>query len=118
MTRLSTASQSKYRNEKVKIDGVAFDSKAEAKRYNELQLMIRAGKIADLKLQPTYELQPAFRDKHGKHQRAITYRADFAYMESGSVVVEDVKGMETEVFKIKAKLLRYRYPDIDFRLVK
>jgi hypothetical protein len=108
----------KYGNKKVEVDGSTFDSKAEARRYEQLKLMLRAGAISELQLQPKYELQPAYRDRTGKHQRAITYSADFAYVENGGVVVEDVKGMETEVFKIKAKMVRYRYPDIDFRLVK
>jgi hypothetical protein len=42
--------------------------------------------------------------------------ADFRYHENGRLVVEDTKGMETAVFKIKAKLFRYRYPTIELRI--
>lgn len=107
----------KYRNRKTIIDGITFDSRREAERYRELRLMEKANLILHLELQPVYELQAKFRH-NGKTERAITYKADFRYEENGRIVVEDVKGMETEVFKIKRKLFLYRYPDIDFRIVK
>lgn len=101
----------KYGNRKTVIDGVAFDSKAEAERYAELKLLERAGIIRDLQLQPKFPLIPTFR-KNGKTFRGITYVADFAYTENGRKVVEDVKGFKTEVYKIKRKLFEYTYRDI------
>lgn len=101
---------SKYRNQKVLIDGRTFDSKAEAKRYQELKLMEAAGTIRDLKLQPEFQLQAAFKDCDGKRHRAINYRADFQYTDSdGNAIVEDVKGYRTADYKIKAKLFRFLY---------
>jgi hypothetical protein len=67
-----------------------------------------AGEIDALELQPLFELQPGF--KFGKRKiRPITYAADFRYriVETGQIVVEDVKAIETEVFRMKRKMLLY-----------
>ena len=80
----------KYKNKKVEIDGIKFDSKKEANRYCELKLLERAGKIFDLKLQPRFLLQENFKYKN-KTYRKIEYVADFEYTENGQTVVEDVK---------------------------
>ena len=108
---------SKYKNKKQEYDGYTFDSIAELRRYKELVLLVRAGAISDLTLQPSYELQPSFK-ANGKTVRAIHYIADFQYSERGRTVVVDVKGMRTKEFNIKEKLFRFRYPDIDLRIVK
>lgn len=109
----------KYNARRVTVDGYTFDSKAEARRYNQLRLLQRAGDIADLELQPSFELQPGFTDASGKRQRAIRYVADFAYtLPDGRRVVEDVKGVETAVFKLKRKLFLFTYPDLELRTVK
>lgn len=101
---------SKYKNKKVKIDGYTFDSKAEARYYNELKLRARSGDIKAFKLQPRYRLQDAF-EKDGKKHRAIDYVADFEIHHlDGSIEVVDVKGMLTQVFKIKQKMFEKKYP--------
>jgi len=114
-------SRSKYGNRKVQADGYTFDSKAEHNRYIELQLLLENGYIKDLKVHPVFELQKPFKDRSGKRWRAITYEADFAYIDcfDGKEVptVEDVKGAETAVFKLKRKLFLFRYPDIEFVVV-
>lgn len=107
----------KYRNKKTVIDGIRFDSKREAERYSELKLMEKANMISGLQLQPVFELQAKFKH-NGKTERAITYIADFQYVQNGKTVVEDVKGMKTDVFNIKRKMFLYKYPDIDFRIIK
>lgn len=99
------------------VDGICFASKAEAARYAELRLLEHAGQIADLRLQPAYLLFPAFVDRTGTTYRAITYVADFAYTEAGFSIVEDVKGVQTAVYKLKAKLFRAKYPDLDYRVL-
>lgn len=102
--------RSKYRNRKVEIDGITFDSKAEARYYKELQLRKRAGDIQFFRLQPRYQVMPAF-EKGGIKYRAIHYVADFEiHHNDGSIEVVDVKGMITEVAKIKFKLFHKRYP--------
>lgn len=99
---------SKYHATKVIVDGITFDSKREAKRYQELKLMERAGAIKDLRRQVRYELLPAF-DVQGKRYRPTTYVADFVYTEDGKEVTEDVKGMKTPVYLLKRKLFAYKY---------
>lgn len=101
---------SKYHAHKTTVDGITFDSKREAKRYQELKLMERAGAIRDLRRQVRYELIPSF-DCGGKHYRPTSYVADFVYVDAktGAEVVEDVKGMRTDVYRIKAKLFAHRY---------
>ncbi len=108
---------SKYHAKKTVLAGIMFDSKAEAKRYAELLLMQRAGKIHELERQKPFELQPSFK-KHGKTVRAISYEAEFVYAdEHGNTIVEDTKGVRTEAYKIKRKLFEYKYPDLTIREV-
>lgn len=106
----------KYHNRKVEVNGITFDSKKEARRYIELLNMLAAGEISDLQLQVKYVLIPAQREldtigkrggiKKGKLiERECTYIADFVYQKDGETVVEDAKGMRTEVYKIKKKLM-------------
>ena len=96
----------KYGNRKTEVDGILFDSAKEARRYGELDLMLKAGDIRDLRLQVSYELIPAQKDKRGKAVRPVSYVADFVYFtRDGGLVVEDAKGMRTDVYKIKKKLM-------------
>ena len=101
---------SKYHNKKVNYNGITFDSIKEKNRYIELKLLEKAGLIKDLKLQYEFELQPAFTLKN-KKIRKISYIADFYYFDNkeNDYVVEDTKGMRTEVYKIKKKMFQYRY---------
>lgn len=118
MVDIDEAKPRKYQERKTEIDGITFDSAAEARRYVQLKMLEAAGEIKDIEIQPKWELQPSF--KRGKRTiRAITYRADFRYTEvaTGESVVEDVKGMETEVFRLKAKMLLYQY-DIEVKRVR
>jgi hypothetical protein len=101
----------KYRNRKVKADGYTFDSQAEYRRYCELKLLLEAGEISELRVHPKYQLLPSFTDSEGHRVRGIRYEADFEYVEAGHLVVEDVKGAETQVFKNKKKMLLYKYRD-------
>lgn len=106
---------SKYFNRKTTVDGITFDSVREARRYEELQLLVRGKVISDLKLQPRFTLQEAFRDAKGTAHRKIEYVADFSYFnENGDYVVEDVKGMKTDLFKLKMKLFLYKFPHLVF----
>lgn len=83
------------------VTGEKFDSKKEYYRWCELRLLQRAGKIADLQRQVKYELIPK-----QKGERACTYLADFVYKDSnGNTVVEDTKGVRTDAYRIKRKLM-------------
>lgn len=119
----------KYGNRKIQYDGIEFDSKKEAGRYYELKLLLRAGKISKLELQKEFELIPAQYEtfpRYGKKgqrlkdgqrciEKACVYKADFAYMQDGQQVVEDVKGYRDPAsagyakFVIKRKLMLWRY---------
>lgn len=117
--------RSKYGNRKTMVDGITFDSKKEANRFRELQLLERAGKITALQRQVKYVLIPTQREfsneiyKKGAHQghfkpgkvleKECSYIADFAYIQDGAYVVEDTKGVRTEAYKIKRKLMLERY---------
>lgn len=107
----------KYRNKKVIVDEKEFDSKREGNRYKELKLLERAEKIKDLELQPRFLLQDSFK-KNGRTFRKIEYVADFKYIENGKTIVEDVKGIQTDVFKLKHKIFEKVYPDLELRIIK
>lgn len=94
---------SKYNARKVEIDGFVFDSKAEARRYSELKLLEKAGRIRRLELQPKFEIKVD--EKH-----IANYFADFRYYDPDfGFVVEDVKGVRTAVYKLKKRLVEAIY---------
>ena len=99
----------KYGNVKTVIDGIKFDSKHESMRYIELKYLQRIGQIRDLQLQVPFELLPAQKDENGKvKERAVKYIADFVYFDrDGNLVVEDAKGIKTDAYKLKKKMMRY-----------
>lgn len=115
---------SKYHSKKITRNGEVFDSIKEYRRHCELQMLQRAGLIADLRRQVTYELIPAqyvFVPRHSKKtgkqlkdgkrcvEQSVTYIADFVYLDkqTGQTVVEDTKGMKTKDYIIKRKLMLY-----------
>ena len=95
----------KYRNKPVMIDGIRFDSQAEGKRWHQLLMLEKAGVIYNLRRQVWHELKAA------NGAIACRYRADFDYHDTstGEPVTEDVKGVETRDFKLKAKLFREQF---------
>ncbi len=97
-------SKSKYGNVKTVIDGIAFASKKEAKRYGELKLLQHAGKIDSLTCQVPFEVRL-------NGEKICVYVADFRYLdlETTGYVIEDVKGMRTPVYKLKKKLVEAQY---------
>lgn len=82
----------------------------EAERYKELKTLEKLGHIRDLELQPKFEILPKY-EINGKKVRAINYIADFKYevRSTGETVVEDVKGVKTDIYKLKKKLFEYQY---------
>ncbi|RJS60139.1 DUF1064 domain-containing protein [Bacillus sp. PK3_68] len=102
--------KSKYGNKKVERDGHVFDSLAEAKYYDQLKWLQANKQILSFHIQPRYLLQEAFK-KNGVTHRKIEYVADFeVHKKDGSIEVVDIKGVETEAFKIKKKLFEFKYP--------
>lgn len=100
--------RNKYHAKKTTVDGITFDSRNEANRYLALKGMEEDGIIGNLRRQVRYELVPAF-DVDGRHYRPVYYVADFVYVEDGKDVVEDVKGVRTDVYKLKSKLFAQKY---------
>ena len=111
---------SKYHSKKVVRDGETFDSQKEYRRFCELKLLERAGKIQGLRRQERIELIPAqyetverFSDKTGRRlkdgkrcvEKAVNYIADFVYWEGDVMVVEDAKGVRTDEYILKRKLM-------------
>lgn len=86
-----------------------YASQGEAARAHELRLLAAAGEISDLREQVPVVVSP-------DGCQRITLRADFVYLEDGREVIEDFKGFETEAFKLKWKLLRWRRPDAILRI--
>lgn len=84
-----------------------YASRKEHRRANELRLMQRSGLISGLREQVPYELIPAQRSADGKLlERACSYVADFVYTDKcGNTIVEDTKGIRTDAYRIKRKLM-------------
>lgn len=103
----------KYHARKWELGGMTFDSRKEARRYQELRYLLRAGVISSLERQTRFLLIPAQKDESGKViERAVTYLADFTYWdENGNYIVEDVKSEATRTreYILKRKLLLYQY---------
>jgi len=112
----------KYKNHKTVVDGIQFDSRKEARRWQELKLAEAAGAIGNLQRQVHFELIPVQREpdtrgpkgglKQGRViERKVEYVADFVYtdLHTGSTVVEDTKGMRLKDYVIKRKLMLYMH---------
>ena len=103
--------RSKYNARKTVVDGITFDSKKEARRYEELKLQEKVEVISHLQLQPKFRLLDGFK-YNGETIRPINYFADFSYIDAeGNEVVEDVKSKATKtpVYSIKKKLFLNKY---------
>lgn len=92
----------KYGNKKTVVDGITFDSKHEAERYSQLLLLQRAGVIEQLRLQVPYTLI-----NKNDRGRAVKYIADFVYFDKhhNRTVIEDAKGMRTDVYRLKKRMM-------------
>ena len=123
--------RNKYNARKATVNGEEFDSKKEARRWQQLKLMERAGEIDDLRRQVKYVLIPAQREQSGevfkrgknkgKHkpgrviEKEVSYWADFVYhdINTDREIVEDVKGYldgaDYKIFVLKRKLMLWRY---------
>lgn len=106
--------KTKYNNKKIWIDGFCFDSQQEAKYYLTLKLLMKAGVIKG------FCRQAAFIVVEGDDQtRGTEYKADFIVFYSDNTwQIIDTKGFETEVFKIKHKAFKEKYPKLELKLIK
>ena len=107
----------KYGAKKTEYKGVVYDSKWEAERAYQLDMLERAGKISNLERQVRFILQDGYVNNQGKKIRPISYFADFVYVDSkGRKVVEDTKSPATRTaeYRIKKKLFEYKFMDYIF----
>lgn len=111
--------QNKYHNEPTVVNGIRFDSRKEARRYEQLMLAMELGAIKDLRLQVDFTLIESYKDHTGERHRALRYVADFTYivaaagydrlaalgyedieywrsLGAGAMVIEDVKSKATK----------------------
>ncbi len=95
----SKPKRSKYRNVRTEVDGFKFDSKREAFRWSVLRQLEREGKISKLQRQVVFPLVV-------NGVLVCKYRADFVYEQRGERVVEDAKGVLTDAYRIKQKLMK------------
>ena len=107
--------RSKYNNQRgayydpVTHGTLKFDSQKEYEYYLILTDRMKHGEITNLERQKPIEILPSFTDKTGVKHRSLTYVADFVYQDKdGTEHVVDCKGMRTEVYKIKKKLLAFK----------
>lgn len=114
-----TTSKNKYNAVKTEINGIKFDSKAEAQYYSELLLLKKAGVVKSFVMQKDFTLQEAFTRENGERIKATRYRADFVVQYTdGHEEVVDVKGMKTRVYINKKKQLLEKYPNIIFKEIE
>ncbi|MEN6623827.1 MAG: DUF1064 domain-containing protein [Smithella sp.] len=112
--------KSKMQSVECVVDGIKFQSRLEGRRYVQLKQMEQAGLIKNLELQPKFLIQDTERDPYThKKLRPIHYIGDFLYVDTATEqkICEDTKGMETELFRVKWKLVIPRYPKIKFVLL-
>lgn len=102
----------KYRSKACKIDGITFQSTAEANYYYKLKMLVKAKKIAGFCLQPRFVITEG-----DNNTRCVEYVADFIeFHNDGTYRIVDVKGVQTPVFKLKMKSLHEKYPTIKINL--
>jgi hypothetical protein len=112
---MSSRYSRKYGSIPTTINGIKFHSQGEAMRDVDLCVLEKAGEIGNLRRQPKFVLQPAFTHR-GERVAAITYTADWIYDEASDTVIEDWKGVETDVFKLKWKWMKRLYPQYVYRI--
>lgn len=108
----------KYRNKKITVNGMNFDSKKEHRRYEHLCQLQTSGLISDLHTQVAFELVGGVKIAGEARKRpCVRYVADFVYLDrqTGKQVVEDVKSPITrkdKVYRLKKHLMKVVH-DID-----
>jgi len=106
-------SESKMRNVRTVVDGITFDSRAEANRYVELKALMRSGEVRLFVRQPRFLLTPGF-EKNGEWFGKTEYVADFLVIYAdGRTVIEDVKGRRTRMYIDKRKQFELKYPHLE-----
>ncbi len=103
--------KNKFHSKVTYVGSLKFHSKWEAERYQCLKLLEEAGSISNLRLQVPFRLEVL-------GILICKLVVDFTYVEKDKLIAEDAKGIETPVFRLKAKLFRATYPNIELRVTK
>lgn len=100
--------------------GHTHASKAEAKRCDELHLLLRAGQIVGLRVEPRFTFLVNGHEVKMRNGHAMRYTGDFTYVENNRQVVEEVKaknGFMSRDVPVKLALMAAHYPDVDVRII-
>ena len=100
--KIKPKKRNKYGAVRTEVDGIMFDSKREAARYQALKVLLKSGAISDLRLQIPFPLLVG-------EKKLGSYVADFVYQEDGREVVEDCKGFRTPLYRWKKKHMAAQY---------
>lgn len=110
----------KFGAKKTVVDGITFDSKREAAYYGELKMRMRGEKFI-FQRQVKYPLY-AFDEGHvsGTYAKKVcTHVVDFVITRiDGKTEAHEVKGVETDVWKLKKKIFEANYPHIKYVVIK
>ena len=98
--------RNKYGAKKTLVGDINFDSKKEAGRWMELQLLERAGVISELQRQVKIDLMGQHGPLLTRTGRKMRFTVDFAYTEKGAVIYEDVKGYATRDYEVRVAAAR------------
>lgn len=90
----------KFKAKPTELDGIKFASKKEAKRYRDLKTLQELGEILFFLRQVPFHLQAG-----------VKYVCDFlVFWTNGEVTIEDVKGIKTDMYIVKKKMVEATYP--------
>jgi len=111
----------KYRNKKLVVDGITFDSTKEGNRYIDLKILQKEGIISKLEIQPDFPLEVngrpvKIRSPKRPNGTKVKYIADFSYTQDGEYIVEDVKGFDTPLSRLKRAIVEAIY-GIEIKIV-
>ena len=106
--------RNKYRAKPEIVDGIRFASRREAKRYRDLKLLEACGFVTELELQPKFKLGPddapiLYKSDRCPNGRRAVYLADFRYRQDGQTIIEDVKGIDTPLSRLKRAIVEAQY---------
>ena len=103
---------SKYGNITCKcVQGHIHDSRGEAKYCTELFYQQKAGEIQSYEIQRKY---PLVLDR-----KSMGYmRVDFEVInKEGKTEIHEYKGMATSIWRLKVKIFKVCYPDIEYKII-
>ena len=105
--------KNKYHVSRVGVPGqIIYDSRAEAKRHQELLLMEKANKIQALH----YHGIKFYLGKSDKN-KSIWYTPDFTFIQDGQLIAEEVKGYRVRDFPVRSALFKQQFPEWKLKVI-